>query len=241
MTDPGDTTGRDSGLLDRAERHIFRRLRNYFITGLVVTAPILITLYLVWIFIGFVDGMIVALLPEKILPQTYLPFDIPGLGLLIVIAALIFVGAFAANFLGRWVVRTGDSFVDRMPVIRSVYGTLKKIFSTVLDQSSRSFREVVLVEYPRKGIWAIGFVTGTTEGEIQGAITDDVVNVFVPTTPNPTSGYLVFLPRKDLISLSMSVDEGIKMVISGGIMTPPDGRQAAVEELPNIRTGTGAE
>lgn len=241
MTDPGDDPRRKSGLLDRAQGHFMRRLRNYFITGLVVTAPILITVYLVWIFIRFIDGVIVALFPEQILPQSYLPFDIPGLGLLVVFVVLTFVGAFTANFLGRWLVRTGDKIVNRMPIVRSVYGTLKKIFETVLDQSSRSFREVVLVEYPRKGIWAVGFVTGTTEGEVQRTISGNVVNVFVPTTPNPTSGYLVFLPRKELTPLDMSVEEGIKLVISGGIMTPPDGTRAEVREIPEIRTGTGSE
>ncbi len=241
MTDPGDNPRRKPGILNRAQGHFMRRLRNYFITGLVVTAPILITVYLVWKFIGFIDGLIVALLPQQILPQSYLPFDVPGLGLLVVIAALTFVGAFTANFLGRWLVRTGDRIVNRMPVVRSVYGTLKKIFETVLDQTSRSFREVVLVEYPRKGIWAVGFVTGTTLGEIQRNIADNVVNVFIPTTPNPTSGYLVFLPRTDLIPLEMTVEQGIKLVISGGIMAPPDTGNPAMNQVPEIHTGTSAE
>lgn len=223
--------------MDRAERHVLRRLRNYFITGFVVTAPVLITLYLVWNFIGFVDGVIAGLIPG----DYRLPFDVPGVGLLIVVVALTFVGAFTANFLGRWIVHTGDRIVDRLPIIRSVYGTLKKIFQTVLDQSSRSFREVVLVEYPRKGIWAVGFVTGDTLGEIQESIAGDTVNVFVPTTPNPTSGYLVFLRRRDLIALHMTVEEGVKLVISGGIMAPADSSPEAAKEWAQTRTGTGPE
>ena len=199
-----------------------RRLRNYFITGIVVTAPIAITLFLVWHFIGFVDGFIEDLIPSRFLPQTYIPIEVPGLGVLIAILSLTLVGALAANFLGRWVMRFGDRVVSRMPVVRSVYGTLKKIFETVLAQSSKSFREVVLIEYPRKEIWAVGFITGTTEGEPQHKTARRMVNVFLPTTPNPTSGFLLFVPEEDLVKLTMSVEEGIKLVISGGIMTPPD-------------------
>ena len=210
MTEP-DTPDQDNS-------HLVLTLRNYFITGLVVTGPFMITLFLVWRFIGFVDSLAASLIPG----ETTLPFGIPGLGLIIVAGAVTMVGAFTANFLGRWFVRAGEKIVDRMPVVRSVYGTLKKIFSTVLDQSSRSFREVVMLEYPRHGIWAIGFVTGDSKGEVQAAVADDLVNVFVPTTPNPTSGYLVFLPRKDLVPMTMSVEDGIKLVISGGIMAPED-------------------
>ena len=199
-----------------------RRLRNYFFTGIIVTAPIAITLFLVWQFIGFVDGTIAGLIPARYLPQTYLPFAVPGIGLLIAFVFLTLVGALAANFLGRWLVRTGDRIVSRMPVVRSVYGTLKKIFETVLAQSSRSFREVVLVEYPRKGIWAVGFITGTTEGEIQSVTESNMVNVFLPTTPNPTSGFLLFVPHDTVVPLHMTVEEGIKLVISGGIMVPPE-------------------
>ena len=133
---------------DHDDSHLVRTLRNCFITGLVVTGPVLITLFLVWRFIGFLDGLAVNLIPG----QTALPFGIPGLGLIIVAVAVTMVGAFTANFLGRWFVRTGEKIVDRMPVVWSVYGTLKKIFTSVLDQSSRSFREVVMLEYPRQGI-----------------------------------------------------------------------------------------
>jgi uncharacterized membrane protein len=136
-----------------------------------------------------------------------------------------------AGLAGRTLVRLGERLLSRMPVVRGVYGTLKQIFETVLAQKSRSFREVVLVEYPRRGVGAIGFVTGPTSGEIQACSGEELVNVFVPTTPNPTSGFLLFVPRSDLIHLDMSVEDGIKMVISGGIVGPPagvqdDGREA---------------
>ena len=132
---------------DHDDSHLVRTLRNCFITGLVVSGPVLITLFLVWRFIGFLDGLAVNLIPG----QTALPFGIPGLGLIIVAVAVTMVGAFTANFLGRWFVRTGEKIVDRMPVVRSLYGALKKIFTSVLDQSSRSFREVVMLEYPPHG------------------------------------------------------------------------------------------
>lgn len=195
---------------------LIRRLRNHFITGIVVTAPIAITIYLVWQFIGFLDGIFT---PDTI---ERLPFPIPGVGLLIAFVFLTLVGALTANFFGRWLFTIGENLLGRMPVVRSVYGTLKKIFETVLAKSSKSFREVVLVEYPRKGIWAIGFITGNTEGEISSRMPSEMVNIFLPTTPNPTSGFLLFLPKEDVIVLNMSVEEGIKLVISGGIMVPPD-------------------
>jgi uncharacterized membrane protein len=196
------------------------RLRAYFLAGVIVTAPIGITVLLIWQFISFLDSHVASLIPERYNPETYLPFSVPGLGLLITIAFLTLVGFLAAGLAGRTLVRLGERLLSRMPVVRSVYGTLKQIFETVLAQSSRSFREVVLIEYPRRGLGAIGFVTGPTKGEIQVRSEDEMVNVFLPTTPNPTSGFLLFVPRRDLVPLDMSVEEAMKLVISGGIVTP---------------------
>ena len=133
---------------------------------------------------------------------------------------LTFIGFLTAGFIGRYIIKLGERIIARLPIIRSVYGALKQIFESVLKTSSKSFREVVLIEYPRKGIWAIGFITGDTKGEVQEISKNTLVNVFLPTTPNPTSGFLLFVPRKDLKVLNMNVEEGIKMVISGGIVTP---------------------
>jgi uncharacterized membrane protein len=149
-----------------------------------------------------------------------LPIEIPGIGLIFVFLLLTFIGFLTAGLIGRFVIKLGERIISRLPIIRSVYGALKQIFESVLASSSKSFREVVLVEYPRKGIWAIGFITGDTKGEVQNIIKDEMVNVFLPTTPNPTSGFLLFIPSKDLTVLEMNVEEGIKMVISGGIITP---------------------
>ena len=204
----------------------FRRIRTYFLTGIIVTGPIGITIYLVWLIIAFIDNRITPLIPDRYNPEFYLPFNIPGLGLVVVLVGLTLVGFISVHFLGRTFFRIGENLVNRMPVVRSVYGALKQIFETVLAQSSTSFREVVLVEYPRRGLWALAFVTSVTKGEVQRLTEKDVVNIFLPTTPNPTSGFLLFVPRNDLISLNMTVEEGIKMVISGGLVTPDDPKRS---------------
>ena len=201
-----------------------QRMRAYLMTGILVVAPISITLYLAWIFIGFVDDRVTPLIPAKYNPETYLPFALPGLGLLVLVIALIVIGAATAGFFGRLWTRVSEQILGRMPVIRNVYSAVKQILETVLAQQSNAFREAVLVEYPRRGIWAIAFITGRTEGEVQNVTEEECINIFLPTTPNPTSGFLLFVPKKDLIRLSMSVEEAIKMVISGGIVTPPDRR-----------------
>lgn len=224
----------------RRRRGLLARLRTYFLTGLIVTAPVAITFWILVGFIGFVDRKVVPLIPPAYNPNTYiqellgLEVNVPGIGLVVVLIGLTLIGFFAAGLFGRMVVRTGERLVNRMPVVRSVYGALKQIFQTVLESSSRSFREVVLVEYPRRGIWAIAFITSTTEGEVQSTIADPVVNIFLPTTPNPTSGFLLFVPRSDLVVLDMTVEEGIKMVVSAGIVTPPDRRSEEAKAIPLV-------
>lgn len=199
---------------------LLARLRTYLFAGIVVTAPVSITFLIVWQILDFLDRTANRLIPDRYDPANYLPFGIPGLGLLVMLLLLIFIGWFAAGFVGRFLMRAGERVLDRMPVVRSIYGTLKQIFETVLAQSSRSFREVVLLEWPRRGLWVIGFVTGPTSGEIKSRFDGEFVNIFLPTTPNPTSGFLVFVPARDVIHLDMSVEDGIKLVISGGIVAP---------------------
>ena len=225
-SDDGRLTARPMRADPPARLGVGSRLRAYFLTGVIVTAPLGITFFLVWEFITFLDTKVAGLLPDRYNPETYLPFSLPGLGLLIMLAFLTFVGMFTAGLAGRTLVRIGERLLSRMPIVRSLYATLKQIFETVLAHSSRSFREVVLIEYPRRGIGAIGFVTGPTRGEVQQRAEEELVNVFLPTTPNPTSGFLLFVPRKDLIPLDMTIEEGIKMVISGGIVAPSAEEQA---------------
>jgi len=198
---------------------VFGRLRSWFFTGLLVTAPVLLTVYITWAAIKLIDGQVAGLVPGF----SELRFaNVPGVGLVIGVLLITVIGALAAGFLGRWIIRLGESILNRMPVIRSIYGASKQILETVISTQSDAFREVVLVEYPRKGLWVIGFVTGGTKGEVARRIDIDMVNVFVPTTPNPTSGFLLFCPRKDVIFMEMSVEEAVKLVVSGGIVTPPD-------------------
>jgi uncharacterized membrane protein len=201
------------------------RLRTYFFAGILVTAPVTITVWLTWEIVTYVDDKVVPMIPPAWNPETYLPFGIPGLGMVMAFLVLTVIGFFTAGLVGRTVVGLGERLLDRMPVIRSVYSAVKQIFETVFREKSRAFREAVLIEYPRRESWAIGFVTGQTEGHVQEVTDRDVVNVFLPTTPNPTSGFLLFVPEEEVQLLSMTVEEGIKMVVSGGIVTPPDRRE----------------
>ena len=196
------------------------KIRSYFLTGVIITAPVGLTFYVAILFIGFVDSRVRNIIPEKYHYDNLLPIEIPGIGLLFVFILLTFIGFLTAGLIGRFIIKLGERIISRLPIIRSVYGALKQIFESVLASSSKSFREVVLIEYPRKGVWAIGFITGDTKGEVQNTTKENMVNVFLPTTPNPTSGFLLFVPRKDVTILDMNVEEGIKMVISGGIVTP---------------------
>ncbi|MCK5546862.1 MAG: DUF502 domain-containing protein [Rhodospirillaceae bacterium] len=208
----------------KARKGILGKLRNYFMAGILVTAPISITIYLGWLFITFVDDRVTPLIPKAYNPENYLPFAVPGIGVVIVIITMMLVGALTAGFVGRVFNRISERIMNRVPVLRGVYKATRQIFETILSKQSNAFREAVLVEYPRRGMWVIAFITGTTEGEVQAITDDDLINVFVPTTPNPTSGFLIFVPKSDILPLAMNVEDALKMVISGGIVTPPDNR-----------------
>ena len=198
------------------------RLRGYLLAGILVTAPISITIYLTWLFLTFIDSRVAKILPDDWYVALYGGTTFPGLGLVIALVFFVIIGWFAKNFFGRLIIRLSEYIVHRMPVIRTVYSAIKQIFETIMASQSQAFREVVMLEYPRKGVWSIGFVTGVTEGEVQRATKNETINVFVPTTPNPTSGYLLFVPKKELVFLEMNVEEAIKLVVSAGIITPPD-------------------
>ncbi len=186
---------------------VFGRLRSWFFTGILVTAPVLLTIYITWAAIQLIDSQVVSLIP---ILADWNRLEVPGVGLVIGVILITLIGALAAGFLGRWIIRLGESLLNRMPVVRSIYGASKQILETIISSQSDAFREVVLVEYPRKGLWVIGFVTGGTKGEVNRRINIDMVNVFVPTTPNPTSGFLLFCPRKDVVFMKMSVEEAVK-------------------------------
>ena len=216
------------------KRTLFGRFRAYFFAGVLVTAPIGISLWITWGIIKFFDTQVVRLIPPQYNPETYLPISLPGLGLVLTMIVLTFVGWLAAGLMGRWLVRMSGQVMARMPVVRNIYSAVKQIMETVLAQKSNAFRHVVLFEYPRRGIWSMGFVTGATSGEVQNVLDTDMINVFVPTTPNPTSGFLLFVPKKDLHYLNMSSEAGFKMLVSTGIVTPPDTRSELQRSKPLI-------
>lgn len=198
------------------------RLRTYFLAGILITAPIGLTIYLAWLVISFVDERVFSVIPTRYNPETYLPFSVPGIGLILAVFALIFIGAITAGFLGRLFRRLSEAILNRLPIIRSLYTAIKQIIETVFANQSAAFREVVLIEYPRRDAWSVGFITGSIQGEIKAHLPRPMVNVFIPTTPNPTSGFLLFVPEDEVIRLAMTVEDGIKLVISGGIITPPE-------------------
>jgi uncharacterized membrane protein len=211
------------------------RFRNYLFTGTLVTAPVAITMWLAWEFIRFVDDKVTPLIPPKWNPETYLPFGIPGMGLVIAFLALTLIGFFTAGFVGRSIVRTGERILHGLPVVRGLYSALKQIFESVFKKQSQAFREVVLIEYPRPESWAIGFITGPAAEQVQQETPPNSINIFLPTTPNPTSGFLLFIPKKAAKKLSMTVEEGLKMVISGGIVTPGSDQEKTDESTPAVK------
>lgn len=207
--------------IKKPHRSYGARLRNNFLTGLIVCAPIVITAYLTWNFILWVDGWAKPYIPTAYNPETYLPFGIPGLGLIFALSVITIVGFFTRNLIGRSVLSFGESLLARMPLVRSIYKGLKQIFETVLAEGQSSFTKAGIIEYPRKGLWAIVFLATDTHGEVGNILKEeDTISVFLPTTPNPTSGFLLFVPRKDLHLLDMSVEEAAKLVISAGLVSP---------------------
>lgn len=218
------------------QRSTIGALRTNFLTGLIVVAPIIITIYLTWTMITFVDAQVEPLIP----PPLRLDLGIPGFGVVIFLLFTTAVGYFTKNLFGRQLIRIGESWVDRMPIVRSIYNALKQIVETILNQSNASFQKACLVEYPRKGIWAIAFVSTDTKGEIMGKVGGNgMMSVFLPTTPNPTSGFLLFVPVEDVVLLDMTVEEAAKLVISAGLVTPPtkEEREAAAAKAAMRRNG----
>jgi uncharacterized membrane protein len=209
-------------------------LRSNFLTGLIIIAPITLTAWLMWSVVGWIDSRVWSIVPDTYQPHRYVQtlyniqlndqIDIRGVGLVVFLAFTIFVGWLGKGFVGRSLLRYGESLVERMPVVRTVYGSVKQIAETVFNQKNSSFDKACLIEYPRKGIWAIGFIATSARGEIEkySPKDDHLVSVFVPTTPNPTSGFMLFLPSKDINELAMSVEEAAKLVISAGLVYPAE-------------------
>lgn len=218
-----------------------KRLRRYLVAGILVWLPLGVTIFLLRVLINLVDRTLL-LLPAKYHPEQWLElsvpwmedsFTIPGLGLILTLLVLLFTGLLAANFVGRSMVELWESLLERIPVVRSIYSASKNFAEVVFSDSSQSFKKVLMIQYPREGLYSLAFQTSSQLGEVQGRTGEEVVCTFVPTTPNPTSGFIIIVPRKDVIELDMEVDEALKMIISLGVVVP-NWHKEQLGELPLV-------
>ena len=208
------------------------RLRNYFLTGLVVAGPLAITVWLIWSIVTWVDGFMRPLIPEMYRPETYLPWPIPGTGLIIAIAALMLLGFLTANFVGRTLVRWGEGLLNRMPIVRPIYKTMKQIFEALFSKSGSSFRQVALVEFPAPGMWSLVFLSQPPSGDLAEKLPQgEHVSAFMPCTPNPTTGFFFYVLRKDIVVLDISVENAMTLLISAGMVQPDADAQQKLAAL----------
>ena len=205
-------------------------LRNYFLTGLLVIVPISVTGYVIWVLIKAMDS-ILRFVPAKYLPETYLRVPIPGLGLTLVVIIVLAVGILTRNFLGSKLIQLGEKIVDRIPLARILYISVKQLMEALILQKSKAFQKAALIEYPRQGVYVIAFITGESRGEIQRVTQKKMMNVFVPTTPNPTSGFYILVPEDEIILLEMSVEDAFKLIMSGGILSPTERKPGGVPKI----------
>ncbi len=198
------------------------RLRRYFLTGLVLAAPLAITASVTWWFINLVDGLVKPLVPTSFWPESYLPFPLPGLGLVIALVGLTLLGFLTANLVGRTLIDAGEAILNRMPVVRGLYKAVKQVFETIFSQSGTSFRKVGMVQFPQPGMWSLVFIAQEAAPEIAGRLPDgdEQIGVFLPCTPNPTTGFFFYLPRKEVVELTISVEDGAKLIMSAGLIQP---------------------
>jgi uncharacterized membrane protein len=203
-----------------------RRLQHYFITGLLVWLPMGVTVWILMWLVGMLDGIFLAVLgaADAVIPGMHVVAEklrnVPGLGVILVAVVIFGTGVFVANMFGQWWVRQWDSLMTRIPVVRSIYTSVKQVADTLFSGSGHAFSKALLVQYPRQGIWTIAFLTGKPAGEVASHLAGDFVSVYVPTTPNPTSGFFLMLHRSDVVELKMSVDDALKYVISMGVVAP---------------------
>jgi uncharacterized membrane protein len=200
------------------------KLKGYFLTGLLVVVPVGMTFLVVRWIVTFMDRTLLRVLPPQWQPDLLFGFKIPGLGLVATALLILLIGILTANIFGRSLVNFYERMLDKIPFVKGIYALFKQVADTVLSRDKGAFRKAVLIEYPRRDTWAVAFVTGISEGEVQEVTSKRLVNIFVPTTPNPTSGFYILLPEDDIIELTMSVEEAFKLIISGGMVTPLDRR-----------------
>jgi len=234
MTFNADQNARLPGSSEKPAPGMMSRIRTYFLTGLVVAGPAAVTLWLIWWFVTWVDNLVRPLIPVDYRPETYLPVKIPGFGLIIVFVALTVLGFLTANLIGRKLVSLGEGLLSRMPIVRPIYRTAKQIFETLFSKSESSFRKVGLVEFPSPGMWSLVFLTQSPTEEISTHLpAAEHVSAFMPCTPNPTTGFFFYVPRRDVIDLDITVEQAMTVIMSAGIVQPgsdPQDKLAALAE-----------
>lgn len=207
--------------LTRFSQFVRHKLKNYFFTGLLLVVPVAMTFMVVRWLVSLMDSMLISVLPGALHPDLLFGLSSPGVGLVATLLLILAIGMLAANIFGRSLVNFSERMVDRIPIVKGIYMLFKQVSDTVFNRDRGAFRQVVLIEYPRKEIWSVAFVTGVSSGEVQTVTERKLVNIFVPTTPNPTSGFYILVPEDDMIPLTMTVEEAFKLIISGGMVTPP--------------------
>ena len=206
-------------------------LKTYLLTGLIVVVPITITIYIIQALIGVMDKFL-SFMPTAYHPDTLLGFHLPGLGLVLVSILVFLVGLLTKNYFGNKVVQIWDLMIGRIPIVRNIYLSIKQLTEAVFSNTGSHFKQVVMLEFPRQGLYSLGFLAGAAKGELESKAGRPVMNVFIPCTPNPTTGYYVLVPEKDLLFLEMSVEEGFKLIISGGLVSPNSSFPVSYKALP---------
>jgi uncharacterized membrane protein len=203
-----------------------KSIKSIFLTGIAAIIPVGVTVYILILIIKVMNNL-VRIIPYRYQPDQLLPFHVPGLGIVFTVVLIFIVGLVTRSYLGRKLVTLGEVIVDKIPLVRGIYKAVKKLVEAIMSDKSTSFRKVVLIEYPRRGLYSIAFVTGDAKGEVREKTTHNAMNLFVPTTPNPTSGFYIVISESDVIPLTMTVEEAFALIMSGGILTPPDASEKA--------------
>ncbi len=212
------------------------KLQRYFLAGLVAVVPISLTILVVRWTIALMDQLLLRFIPERYWPESLIGFALPGIGLLATLLLILLAGVLGTNYGGRSLLHLSERLMGRIPLVKGIFGLFKQVADTVLSADREGFRKVVLIEYPRRGIWSVGFVTGVSQGEVQTLIKQRTINVFMPTTPNPTSGYYILVPEEEARELNMTVEEAFKLIISGGMVSPPESCRLDVQPAGQAET-----
>jgi uncharacterized membrane protein len=227
MTSDNDPKTGPSASAAKPSPSFMSRIRTYFLTGLIVAGPVAVTVWLIWWFVTWVDNLVRPVIPVAYRPETYLPVNIPGTGLIVAFVALTLLGFLTANLIGRKLVDFGESLLGRMPIVRPIYRTAKQIFETLFSKSDSSFRRVGLVEFPSPGMWSLVFLTQSPSAEISDRLpATEHVSAFMPCTPNPTTGFFFYVPKRDVIDLDITVEQAMTLIMSAGMVQPGGDAQA---------------